>query len=561
MSIADSGRNEGTSLALLIAVVILLALAALMPTTMFWDRDEAFYARTAVEMLETGNYLVPHYNGEIFAHKPPLIYWLMAGSMAVFGENEFAARFISAPATAATAFLLFLIGRRIFGRTAGFWAMLLYPSSLLVAYLGVTAMLDATLIAFICLAMWAYVELVYDGTRPKAMAVVFGVAIALSMLTKGPVGPAVVIPAVAISWLMLGHGQRPAFATMVLFALSSVGGLGLFLLWAVPANMMSGGELYEAGVGVHIVGRFLQPMEGHGGSGVLGYLATLPVYLPVILIGISPWIMHLPAAARAIFSGTLGNRTDRVVLLSWFVPAFVVFSLAATKLPHYVAPVFPALALAVAAFLVQPAPLVAPVWLRIGALTYLVFTLTLAGAVIGLGVAGFGGLALTTAALVGVLIAGFAVAIFRLHWKGETLSATRLTLGTVFPVLALLLWVVVPKVEPALKVSKALADIVNATREGQSPVYAAGYREPSLVFYVGLPHDEVIELLPGDEQSIRATLSGRGEKIIIALANRAEAIQNLLGNGRVETIGRVSGHNTNSGGELQTIVVLKVKAE
>jgi 4-amino-4-deoxy-L-arabinose transferase-like glycosyltransferase len=561
MSTAETSRNGGTGSALLIAVAILVALAALMPTTMFWDRDEAFYARTAVEMLETGNYLVPHFNGDVFAHKPPLIYWLMAGSMAVFGENEFAARFISAPATAATAFLLFLIGRRMFGTAAGFWAMLLYPSSLLVAYLGATAMLDATLIGFICLAMWAYIELVYDGTRPKTMAVVFGIAIALSMLTKGPVGPAVVIPAVAISWLLLDTTQRPAFKTMVLFALSSIGGLGLFLLWAVPANMMSGGELYEAGVGIHIVGRFLQPMEGHGGSGLLGYIATLPVYVPVILIGISPWIMHLPAAARAIFSGSLGSRVDRIVLLSWFAPAFVIFSLAATKLPHYVAPVFPALALTVAAFLVQTGPIGKQVWLRIGASAYLVFTLTLAAAVIGLGVIGLGGLGWGMTALIGVLITGFAVAIFRLQWKGEIKAATRLTLATVFPVLAVLQWVVVPQVETALKVTKPLAEIISATRASHSPVYTVSYREPSLIFYLGLPHDEIIDLLPTNEEARREILSGPDEKIIIALANQVEAIQNLVSEGRLETVGRVSGYNTNSGGEFQSVVVLKVKAQ
>lgn len=559
MTAPDSRRNDGTALALLVALAILLALTALMPTTMFWDRDEALYARTAVEMLQTGNFIVPKFNGDIFAHKPPLIYWLMAGSMTVFGETEFAARFVSAPATAATAFLLFLIGRRMFGRSAGLWAMLVYPSSMLIAYLGATAMLDATLIAFICLAMWAYVEVMYDGTRPKTMAVVFGIAILLSMLTKGPVGPAVAIPAVAISWLLLDRQERPAFRVMVWFALASIAGLALFFLWAVPANMMSGGELYSSGVGIHIVGRFLKPMEGHGGSGMLGYILTLPVYLPVVIIGVSPWIMHLPAAANAAWSGKLGTRRDRVLIMSWSVPAFVLFSLAATKLPHYVAPVFPVLALAVAAFLAQPGTTVDRIWIRSGAATYLVFTLTLAAAIAALGVFAVGGLEWPPAAIIGLLIGGFALIIFRLQWAGRIKAATRLTLATVFPVLALLQWVVVPKVEMAIKISRPLAGIVNATRASHSPVYAGAYMEPSLIFYLGLPPDEIVRPLPDDAETIRTVLAGPGEKIVITLANQAEAIQNQVGQDRVETVGRVSGYNTNSGGEFQTVVVLKVK--
>ncbi|MCY0153410.1 hypothetical protein OEG86_15460 [Hoeflea alexandrii] len=118
-----------------------------------------------------------------------------------------------------------------------------------------------------------------------------------------------------------------------------------------------------------------------------------------------------------------------------------------------------------------------------------------------------------------------------------------------------------PQAETALKVSKPLAEIVNATRASHSPVYTVTYREPSLIFYVGLPHDEIIDLLPADEESRRKILSGPGEKIVIALANQVEAIQNLVGEGRLEAVGRVSGYNTNSGGQFQTVVVLKVKAQ
>jgi 4-amino-4-deoxy-L-arabinose transferase-like glycosyltransferase len=117
---ADTGSDLAK--AVLLAVVIALFLMVLMPATMLWDRDETLYARTAVEMLGSGNFIEPTFNGEVFAHKPPMIYWLMALSFAIFGENEFAARFISAPALAGSAFVTYLIGRRIYDFRVGLWA-------------------------------------------------------------------------------------------------------------------------------------------------------------------------------------------------------------------------------------------------------------------------------------------------------------------------------------------------------------------------------------------------------------------------------------------------------
>ena len=124
---APASRAGSLLLPILISVALAIFLMTLMPTTMFWDRDEAFYARAAVEMIQSGNWILPTYNDDIFPDKPPLIYWLMAVFMHVFGQNEFAARFVSAPATAGSAFLIFLIGSRLFDRRAGLcWSRIIY---------------------------------------------------------------------------------------------------------------------------------------------------------------------------------------------------------------------------------------------------------------------------------------------------------------------------------------------------------------------------------------------------------------------------------------------------
>ena len=90
--------------------------------TRLWDQDEAFFARTAVEMHQRHEWIVPYFNGEVFAHKPPLMFWLMRVGFLLFGVTEFAARFWSAAFAVATALLVYRMGRRMFspaGRVCG----------------------------------------------------------------------------------------------------------------------------------------------------------------------------------------------------------------------------------------------------------------------------------------------------------------------------------------------------------------------------------------------------------------------------------------------------------
>lgn len=274
---SPAGRAGSLWLPILISVGIALFLMTLMPTTMFWDRDEAFYARAAVEMIQSGNWILPTYNDAIFPDKPPLIYWLMMFFMHIFGQNEFGARFASAPATAASAFLIFLIASRLFDRRAGLWSMLVFASSTLTIYLGITAMLDAVLVATICLALWAFLAIMQDRDRFWRNAFIFLVAMSLSLLTKGPVGPSVIVPAVAITWFLTRRDERAPFWQMVVLAAATFIGVGIFLLWAIPANNMSNGEMLQAGIGEHVIGRALKPMQSHGAAGWLGYLAKASI--------------------------------------------------------------------------------------------------------------------------------------------------------------------------------------------------------------------------------------------------------------------------------------------
>lgn len=560
-TVSKANRFGNLWLPILISLAIAVFLMTLMPTTMFWDRDEAFYARAAVEMIQSGNWILPTYNDAVFPDKPPLIYWLMACFMHLFGQNEFGARFASAPATAASSFLIYLIATRLFGRKAGLWSMLAFASSTLTIYLGITAMLDAVLVSFICLALWAFLAIMQDRKDFWPKAVVFLIAISLAMLAKGPVGPAVVVPAVAITWFLSARATRPPFWQMVVLAVATFIGVGIFLLWAVPANTMSHGEMLQAGIGEHVIGRALKPMQGHGASGWLGYLAFVPAYIPVLLIGFMPATLFLPAALSGVASrgaAEAATPSPRLFLLSWMVPGFVMFSLAATKLPHYIEPMIPAFAIA-AGGIISGALKAGEGALRAGRWLYIVMIAGLVAAffaVLPLAPALWLKAVLVVVAL-GCLWFAFRISLF--HRLGDYERTMKTAVVSVVLLMESLFLLVIPTLEKDIKLSKPVAELIRKTFTEGTPVYSDDYLEPSLVFYLGWPVDSPIRELSADQAELRSFLTSPGEKALVATQTRYDALKALDTAGRLSELGSFTAWNTNVSGRLETIVVARLK--
>src|SRR5207248_6658485 len=89
------------------------------------DRDEPRFAEASREMIERGDYIVPHFNNQLRLDKPPLAYWAQIASYKIFGENDFAARFPSAVAAALVALSIFAFGKRIGGDGVGWRAAII----------------------------------------------------------------------------------------------------------------------------------------------------------------------------------------------------------------------------------------------------------------------------------------------------------------------------------------------------------------------------------------------------------------------------------------------------
>lgn len=329
----------------------LLALLILSGTLFFFrlgtpglfDADEPAYAQAAREMLETGDWITPHFNGRPRFDKPILFYWLITLSYRVFGVTEFAVRFWSALAAVMLALLIAWAAQRRFGPPADLWAGLAFAVNGLTGLLARAAVTDMLLTLFVTLAILAGVEALSDATRKgRRWATMGWAAMGLAVLVKGPVG--LLIPAMALGGALLilrelrGLTRLFPWQGPVLFAAIAVP-------WYVLVLSANGWAFVEGFVIKHHVTRFTGVISSHAGP--------LWFYIPVALIGFFPWSGFLP---RALWrGGTVARRReirepgDRLLVACacWAIGVFVFFSLARTKLPSYVFPAFPALALLV----------------------------------------------------------------------------------------------------------------------------------------------------------------------------------------------------------------------
>lgn len=523
-----SRKRPGWGAALALAGAIFALLLALASRTTLWDRDEPRFAQATVEMIASGDYLVPTFNGRLRPDKPILAYWSMALPMRLLGPSAVAARLGPAVAMAITALLTFAAARRLLpAGGAGLWAMAVLAATPLAIVEGQAATADALLLAAVTGALACFAAaLTGDGGRLWPW-LGLGVALGLAQLAKGPVGLALPGLGIATTLAILGRRARqeaetaagPGEAEVVPVgryarraALAALLGVAIFCAWGVPANLATGGELARVGIGKHVVGRALGAMEGHGGgawSGWRGWVAGLPFYLAVVWLGFAPWVLWLPAAVSATLGGRLGGERGRALLIGWVVPTFALMTLMATRLPHYVLPAWPALALAVGGTLeAERRGELAPRdlrWLRRGAwLLGPLVGLALAAAAALAVLAAFGRhsapaspepaaggsraevaavLALPCLALAVVLAVAGGRAL-RDHLAGRYRQAAAVLVGGALAAALVAGVALAPEVE-RLKPAPRLAAAVRAGTGPAVPVATFEYAEPSFTFYLG----------------------------------------------------------------------------
>lgn len=296
------------------------------------ERSEARYVEIAWEMLRSGDVLTPKYNGIAHFHKPPLFYWTIALSMKIFGAGEWAAR---VPTTLAA--LLVVCGTWLFARKSlgmnereSLWGGTILACNPFFWEMARVAVTDMLLTLFICLSLFSGWELLKNG-RGVGWVFVFWISLALSFLTKGPVGLLIiclVLVPYCIRYKLSPGVLRPGFGVLAFLLLAIP--WYLWACWTHPG-------LLEYFLKFQTVDRLVSTAHHREGS--------MLFYFPVILGGFLPWTaLFLGALWR---SGKTVFREDEVeaFLLLWIALPLIFFSLIGSKLPPYVLPVFPALAL------------------------------------------------------------------------------------------------------------------------------------------------------------------------------------------------------------------------
>jgi 4-amino-4-deoxy-L-arabinose transferase-like glycosyltransferase len=302
--------------------------------TGLWDRDEPRFAVAVREMRARGDWMFPTFNGEPRYHKPILIYWLMGLTTAVAGDTPFAVRLVSTTAGAATVLGVWWLGRRLFGPRGGTLAALVYATAPIVVAEAKLATTDATLALWLLggqAGLW-----VLSRRESRLAAGLFWACLNLAILTKGPVGPALIAAAAAMGrWWGWRLPPRERFHL----------GWGLASLvivsapWFVAATIASRGEFLRFAVGQQIVHRLSSDMETHGG---------FPGYYPAVTaLVFYPWSALLPAAIAGAWAR---RKTEPALafLLGWTVGPLILLECFRTKLIHYYLPAFPSCALLVA---------------------------------------------------------------------------------------------------------------------------------------------------------------------------------------------------------------------
>jgi 4-amino-4-deoxy-L-arabinose transferase-like glycosyltransferase len=474
--------RTGWKAATLIALIVIGIYLFISTCTTLWDRDEPRYARVTVEMVESGNYLVPAFNGQAWPDKPILLYWLMSLPVRILGPTELACRFWGAVGTAITCLLTFYIGKHLFGAKEGLWAMVILASSLMMLVVGSAATSDAVTLPLIVAAVAIFVRTMESGMRTRHI-ILMGIALGFGMLSKGPIGVLPIPVMVTTLWL-----NRKTMSGLVRplrqLGTALVIGVLIFLAWAIPANNATGGEFLRIFLGRHVFTRAIKPMEHHGGN----FFLYLPYYLPVIIVEFSPWTLYLPGALSATLGGRLGGQYCRSLLIGWVASIFTIMTLAVTKLPHYILFIWPALALAAAGTIVaaQQNRLTARdrIWLRGGIWFFGPPAIAVA---IGLIIAPWflpaAGLRWSGPAAGIVLLVMSAVAACLQRADRPNLSAEVLLAG-MFALEIPILFGVLPAIEQT-KISPPIARAIRAKTATEVPVATYKYSEPTLNFYIG----------------------------------------------------------------------------
>jgi 4-amino-4-deoxy-L-arabinose transferase-like glycosyltransferase len=303
-----------------------------------WSPDETRYAAVSKEMVDSGDWVMLHRNGEIYAQKPPVFFWLISIFSVLLGRfSEFSVRLPSALAATGGAVITYFFSRRLFNERVALFSSIILVTSL--AYLGAArwVILDPLLTFFSVSAIY----LLYLGLNgPNKRLITYPLAfalMALGTLTKGPVG--FILPMLVV--ILYAYFIKD---TRSLFTKEFIVGFTIFILivlsWLVPA-CLRGGEAYAKELLLtQIFGRFVAAFD---------HKEPFYFYFIRFPLEFMPWTVFLPPAVVFLIKNKKGENAVKLIFI-WFISILIFFTLSKSKNDLYILPLYPAAAIAVACY-------------------------------------------------------------------------------------------------------------------------------------------------------------------------------------------------------------------
>jgi len=484
-ALADFASASHRRASLALVVVCLLAFLPGFFTIPPVDRDEARFAQATKQMIETGDYVDIRFQDESRYKKPVGIYWLQAGFVK-FGEavgvprahtRIWLYRFPSLIGAIGAVLATYWSALAFVSRRAALLAGLLLASCLLLGVEARLAKTDAVLLLACVAAMGALGRAYMAGqdparviAHPWRLPAIFWTALAVGILLKGPL----ILMFVGLASVMLVTLGRSFGWLARLKPLPGIAWMLLMVLpWFVAIVAKSGDSFFAESLGRDLFTKIGSGQESHG--------APPGTYLLLFWVTFFPGAMLAPVVAPAIWRarGEPGTR----FLLAWIVPAWIALEIVVTKLPHYVLPLYPAIAILIAGAIDAQA-LARQRWLAAAPAWWFVFSILGAVGTIVLHVAigqqaGFMAWPFLVAAIILALFAWWLLQV-----DGAETALMRAVAATVLFAFALFGMTLpsLPRLFPAQELSK----FVRFTAGCDAPqVATAGYHEPSLVFLTG----------------------------------------------------------------------------
>jgi 4-amino-4-deoxy-L-arabinose transferase-like glycosyltransferase len=448
---------------------------ATMPPT---DRDESLFAQASKQMIESGDHTDIRVQSEPRYKKPIGIYWLQSTSASIFSPDHlnqiWVYRLPSLAGATIAVLLTAALGTLLFNPATGLLAAIMLAGSVLLNVEARLATTDATLLACIMAAIYGLARAYMGQATRWGVPLLFWTAVAAGVLVKGPI---VLLPLVGtLLWLKIADKQVAWFKSLrpllgIFYALI------LIAPWFIAISLHSHGAFIHQSAGQDMLAKLWQG-QNRG-------MVPPGMYLLFLPISFFPFALFIVFAAPDAWK----NRKDAAIkfCLGWIIPTWIVFEVAQTKLPHYVLPTYPALAILAAKYLLDGFPTIASTTRRLS--VALIIGLWFA---IGIGFAAafalmpafVDGTWLWPQILVGVaLMLSQGIAMLVLS-KDKSASIVALTVGSMIFMTATF-GDTLPRLQH-LWVSREIVDSVNELATcAETQIISTGYHEPSLVFLAG----------------------------------------------------------------------------